>query len=143
MPFFAPALLASPAWALLKRALPYIIVAAVVAGGVWYWQHLERTVDKLKAENKQLVVERDAWKQSFGELKKGLEEQKKILETVVKQGNQLKQDFTKLNSNVNSKIGTINTQLGKIKDQDLSKLNDKQAIDYLRDAAIQRKGSQQ
>lgn len=133
-------------WMLLlrlgKQFLPYIIAAAIIGGGVWYWQHLERTVDRLKVENKALVVERDAWKESFGDLKEGLAEQRKLLESVAKQGTQLKNDFAKLNTSVNSRIGTINTELGKIKNQDLSRLTDKQAIDYLRDAATKKKGTQ-
>ncbi|TFG96536.1 hypothetical protein E4H12_10820 [Candidatus Thorarchaeota archaeon] len=124
-----------------KQFLPYIIVAVIIGGGVLYWQHLERTVDRLKVENKDLVVERDAWKTSFGKLEHGLEEQKKLLETVAKQGAQLKSEFGKLNSSVKERIGSINTTLSEIKNQDLSKLSDKQAIDYLRGAATKKKGT--
>jgi ABC-type phosphate transport system auxiliary subunit len=135
-------LLAGPAasigLSLLKRFWPYILAAAIVGGGVWYWQHLERKVEQLERENETLVVERDAWKESYGDLKVGLEEQTKLLKGVAKQGEQLQKDFAGLNTNVNARIGKLSTTLSEIKNQDLSKLTDKQAIDYLRDAALKR-----
>lgn len=123
----------------LKRYWLHILVAVVVGSVVLYWQHLERTVDKLTAENKNLVIERDAWKKGFSDLQHGLDEQKKLLEGVAKQGEQLKNDFAKLNSSVNQRIGSINTELGKIKDQDLSGFTDHDAVDYLRKQATKKK----
>lgn len=135
-------LLAGPAatigLSLLKRFWPYILVAALVGGGIWYWQHLERKVERLEHENETLVVERDAWKESFGDLKEGLVEQTKLLKGVAKQGDQLQKEFSNLNTNVNVRIGKLTTTLGEIKGQDLSKLTDKQAVDYLRDAALKK-----
>lgn len=134
---------ASIALSVLKRFWLHILIAAIVGGGIWYWQHLERKVEQLERENETLVVERDAWKESFGDLKVGLEEQTKLLKGVAKQGDQLKKEFTNLNTNVNARLGKLSTTLGEIKNQDLSKLTDKQAVDYLRDAALKRQKKEQ
>jgi chromosome segregation ATPase len=130
---------ASVALSLLKRFWPYLLVAIIVGGAYWRWQYLENKVKTLESEVKTVRAERDAWKESFGDLKAGLEEQRELLKGVAKQGEQLQKEFANLNTNVNTRIGQVNKSLDQIKNQDLSKLTDKQAIDYLRDAAAKKK----
>jgi hypothetical protein len=122
------------------KALPYIAVIAIVGGSWWYVQNLRHNNEILEIQNKQLVTERDAWKESYGDLKLGLDEQIKILTTVSKQGDKLKAEFKNLTSSVHVRLGVINNNLADLKGKDLSGLTCEQAIDYLRNIATQ-KGS--
>ena len=121
-----------------RRAWPFILVAVIVGGGYWYVTNLQHKNEILELQAVQLKSERDAWKESFGDLKVGLDKQVEILQTVAKQGDKLKNQFKSLTSSVHVRLGVINDNLIAINDKDFSTFTCDQAIDYLRAVAVQR-----
>ena len=129
---------------ILKKYWLQVLVFAILTGAVWYVQGLRHTITEQKTTissltetNKTLKDEKDQIQTNYEGLKTGLENQGKMLANLAGLGDQMTNSFNDLRFQLSKDIGTMGTSLGRTLNQNMSKLTCEQAIDYLRNRAIE------
>lgn len=120
---------------ILRKYWKLIAIALFVLFVFGYWKHLTGTIDDLEKEKVVITAQRDLWKGNYDSLSAATAMNNTIMNKLSGQADAIEKSLGELSAKVGTSTSALNARLSSIKTQDLSKLTDKEAVDYLRGAA--------